>query len=259
MQRSFSAAAPGHTDALVGRQVQRDLQADDRRLRDGRRPGTSVRAAADAGRGRPPSGAPTAYATVGSGGPMTPIDLRSDTVTPSAGCAPRWPRPRSATTSSATRRSTASRSASRTAGQGSRALVPDRHDGQPGRPADADLAGRRRHRLPREPRGLARDRRQRRERRRPVTEIGRAARSRGPSSRQPSSPRATSSPADDARRGREHPQPRRGRCRPQADAEAVANAARELGVASYSTAPDSGTRRSSSGAAWRSSPLGSTS
>ena len=164
------------------------------------------------------------------------------------GCAPRWPRPRSATTSSATRRSTASRSASPNCwARKPGALVPDRHDGQPGRPADADLAGRRRHRLPREPRGLARDRRQRRERRRPADRDrtgGSFPRAEFEAAVKPEGPPHL--PADDARRGREHPQPRRGRCRPQADAEAVANAARERGSRRTSTAPDSGTRRSSS-------------
>jgi threonine aldolase len=93
-----------------------------------------------------------------------------------------------------------------------------------------------------------------------LTEIGRAARSRGPSSRQPSSPRGhliypptTLVEVENTHNragGVVVPRPTR---RPSRTPPV------SWGSRRTSTAPDSGTRRSSSGAAWRSSPLGSTS
>ena len=128
-------------------------------------------------------------------------------------CAPRWPPRRSATTCTArTRPSTRSRSASPAARQGGRALPADRHDGEPGRAARADAPRRRRDRQPREPRGLARDRRLGGERRRAVhrdRHARRVHRRRRSSPPQAARPRALS--ADHAGRDREHPQPRRRR------------------------------------------------
>jgi threonine aldolase len=97
-----------------------------------------------------------------------------------------------------------------------------------------DAAGRRRDRQPREPRGLARDRRLGGERRRAAHRDRRARRLHGGGVRrrgQAARPRHL--PADDAGRDREHAQPRRRRRLRAGRGERVCAAARERGIATF--------------------------
>ena len=222
-------------------------------------PVPSVRAAADAGRGRPPSGALTrSDHRVGR-----PDDrsTRSDTVTrPSVGM-------RAAMAEAEVGDDqfgddpTVNRLQERVAGLlgGSRALVPTGTMANQvvlrtlTSPGDDVIVSRGSHAVWHEIGGSGANAGVQ------LAEIGRAARLRGPSSRQPSSPRATSSTR--RRRSSRSRTPNRagGVVVPRPTRRPSRTPPVSWGSRRTSTAPDSGTRRSSPGAAWRSSPLGSTS
>ena len=177
-----------------------------------------------------------------------PIDLRSDTVTRPTDAHARGDRRRPGGRRPVRRGPDRQRAAGAhrgTAGQGGGALPAERHDGQPGRPAGADAAGRRGRGEPREPRGVARDRRLGGQCRGAVPRDRRQGplhRRRVHRRRQAARPPDLS--ADDAGRGREHAQPqrrhRRSRSRSRsASARPRANAASRAS----STARGCSTRR----------------